>query len=248
MARVDALAATTGPFAGLLRGHVGRAWDLYIDHAFFGAIADGTLARERFTFWLEQDLPYVEEYSRARSVLAQRVAADSRFDDLAGAVSADEWNLYPGEQESAFELEMLKSIGWEPAPIGRFDARPAREAYINHVARAALEGCVGEVVCALLPCEWGFTEMGRRMSETRVADLSPVYARWIEYYTSPEQLRNTVLSLQLLERAAQVADEEERYQMKHIFHRSVQHQIAVLDAAWAAADPWPDERRTALPS
>jgi thiaminase/transcriptional activator TenA len=233
-------------FSDKLVARTGRGWERYQRHPFFDALADGSLTRDQFRFWLEQDIPYVAEYGRAREVLAHKVAADPAFAELNAVVEAGSWVDYAGELEISFEFEMLRRIGVEPERLGRFDALPAREGYLNHVARTALEGSLGELVCALLPCEWGFSEMAERLTGNRVPDLDPVYSDWIDYYTAAEQVANTELSLRILERAAEITTPEEREQMALVFQRSVSHQIAVLDAAWLTADPWPEERALAV--
>jgi thiaminase (transcriptional activator TenA) len=231
----------TNAFSDELLATAARGWELYLGHPFFADLADGTLSHEQLRFWLEQDLPYVAEYARARAVLAMQVRADYRFGDLVAGLEGGEWESYAGELEIGFELGMLKRLSVEVGAPSRFDARPAREGYMNHVARAALEGDIGEIVCALLPCEWGFTQMGAQLGATRAPELDDLYESWIDYYTSPEQLSNTELSLAILERAAEVATDEQRDVMRIVFRRSVQHQLAVLDAAHAMSDPWPDE-------
>jgi thiaminase (transcriptional activator TenA) len=217
-----------------------KAWNLYLEHPFFTALGSGDLERKSFRFWLEQDLPYVDVYGQVRDVLAAKLADDDRYSDLLPEIDAL-WKTLPGTQETLFEIEMLHLLGVEAGPVDRFAARRSRDGYMNHLTQVAIDGSAAHISAAMLPCEWGFTEMGRRLNATRSADLDPIYSKWIDYYVTEGQVRNTDVSLAAYERAAEIASPQEREECKQIFLRSVRHQILVLDAAWHAVDPWPDE-------
>lgn len=225
-----------------VRAFADEAWARFVDHAFFAAIGDGSLSLEQLRFWLEQDLPYLADYESVRTKIAARVNEDPAYRDLAEHVAWDEWVDQAGEGEVAFEYELLALVGAGRPVIGRFEARPSREAYMNHIVRVGHEGTIGEMIAALLPCDWGFTETGGRLETKAESNLHPAFALWIEYYTSPAQRANTETSISVLDRAGTLADAAERDRIGWIFLRSVQHQIAVLDAAWRVADPWPEER------
>lgn len=217
-------------------------WVLYLEHDFFTELALGSLNRQSFQFWLEQDLPYVDEYQRARDILANKLRDDGAFEDLLPEIDAT-WRTLPGAQETSFEIEMLQLIGVRPAAVTFLSARRSREGYINHLRLAALTGNIADLAAAMLPCELGFTEMAQRVKAVRSHDLDPIYSKWLDYYLTGEQQRNTDVSVLVLERAVESLTAEEREHCQQVFLRSVQHQILVLDAAWHANDPWPGDAR-----
>jgi thiaminase/transcriptional activator TenA len=241
-ARPAAPTTSLASFADEVRASAADAWRIYVEHPFFAAIADGSITFEQLRFWLEQDLPYLADYEFVRERIVARVQADRAFAALAPSIATPDWVDVAGKAEVGFEQELLEMIGAGQQVIRRFDARPAREGYMNHIVRAGYEGTLGEMVAALLPCEWGFTEMAARLEIDRVDDLHPALDRWIAYYTSDEQRQNTDASVALLERVGELAAVEERERIKKTFLLSVRHQIAVLDAAWKTLDPWPEEQ------
>jgi thiaminase/transcriptional activator TenA len=199
-----------------------------------------SLSRQSFQFWLEQDLPYVDEYQCARDILADKLRGDDAFEDLLPEIDAT-WRTLPGVQETSFEIEMLQLIGVRPAEVTFLSARRSREGYINHLRLAALAGNIADLAAAMLPCELGFTEMAQRVNAVRSPELDSIYSKWLDYYLTDEQQRNTDVSVLVLERAAESLTAEEREHCQQVFLRSVQHQILVLDAAWRASDPWPGD-------
>jgi len=227
-------------FVDELKVRFADTWALYLRHDFFTNLAQGSLSRQSFQFWLEQDLPYVDEYQRARDTLADKLRGDDVFEDLLPEIDAT-WRTLPGAQETSFEIEMLQLMGVRPPEVTFLSARRSREGYINHLRLAALTGNIADLAAAMLPCELGFTEMAQRVNAVRSPELDSTYSKWLDYYLTDEQQRNTDVSVVVLERAVESLTAEEREHCQQVFLRSVQHQILVLDAAWHASDPWPGD-------
>jgi thiaminase/transcriptional activator TenA len=214
------------------------AWNRYVEHPFFEAAAAATLPLEKFRFWLIQDLPYVVEYGRFRTRYAEQVAEDPRYSDI---MTAERKVIWPGADEGEFLIETLKRLGVaEPNP-DRFAARPAREGFMNHIARAVYEGDPAEGIAAIIPCDWGFTVWTGRLAASKSGDVHPVIADWVDKYATDDHAANTGVSRALLDRGGELADDRQRERIKLVFLRSLQHQIEVVDAAWSEYDPWPEE-------
>lgn len=230
--------------ARLLEGIEG-AWQAYVEHPLFEAIGDGSVREGQLRFWLLQDIPYLADYVSARQAIAAGLAADPGLRELAERVRADGWADEPGENEEVdFEVELCELLGISDlVERDPYAARPAREGYMNHIARTVAAGHLATMVAAILPCEWGFTEMGERLATRPMSGLPALNRRWIEYYASDEQRARTAVSLDLADALWTRASSEDRLGMRRAFERSVQHQLAVLDAAWREYDPWPAEDR-----
>src|SRR5207244_4223128 len=153
-------------------------WEAQHVHAFVRGIADGTLDVEKFTFWVRQDYLFLIDYAR---LLAMAVAKAPdlptmrRFADLVQATLGVEMELhraYAAEFDiSSQELEAETKA-------------PTTQAYTDFLLRAAA-GHYTELLAALLPCMWGFSDIGQRLSQgPRPADER--YAKWIGMYASAE--------------------------------------------------------------
>lgn len=188
-------------------------------------IRDGSLSTEQFYFFLVQDMPYQRDFLNALLIASTRVLDPETFLSLRDFIAA----------EIDFEAELLNSAGisWSS---DRWSAGPTREAYMNHLTRVALEGSPGQVCAALLPCAAGFTGA---MSEPSPKSAHPHhYRKWLEFYERPEQFSFSSALVGAFEKEMVGASPPEIYHCKMIFTRSVQHQIAVLDAAWRTTDLW----------
>lgn len=62
---------------------------------------------------------------------------------------------------------------------------PTTQGYTDFLVRTAAQGDFAELVVALLPCMWGFSEIGQRLAEGgRPSDER--YTKWIDMYSSAE--------------------------------------------------------------
>ena len=204
---------------------VPRLWNAYVHHPWMDAIHDGTLSMERFQFFLAQDMPYQTDFLNALLLASTRSADPEAWLWLRSFIAA----------EAAFEASLLEEMG-VPYSFDRWDAGPAREGYMNHLTRVALEGSVGRIGAALLPCAAGFTGAMAEPADTSVHH--PHFRRWLEFYERPVQAEFSNRLVGVFEDAMRDAGEAEREQTRMIFVRSLQHQVEVFDAAWRLSDEW----------
>jgi thiaminase/transcriptional activator TenA len=150
-----------------------------LSHPVVRAIGDGSLAPETFRFYLEQDYQFLLRYAR---VLAQAVSASPdlptarRLADLLRATLAVEIDALV-DLYDAFE-----------GVLGRLDQiapAPTCQAYTDHLLVSAASDELLVILAAILPCQWGYREIGRDLAR-RGLPAHPGYARWIEEYASEE--------------------------------------------------------------
>ena len=162
-----------------LRSAASAVWDAQLEHPFIRGIGDGSLDVERFKHWVRQDYLFLTDYARMLSLAAARAPdldAMTRLAELAHETLATEMSLHRAYAEefgiSAAELERER-----PAPTCR--------AYTDFLVRTAATGSFPELVGALLPCMWGFSDVGLALKRGgQPADSR--YRAWTDMYASPE--------------------------------------------------------------
>jgi len=212
-------------FAAELRAASADVWEAQHAHPFVRGIGDGTLAEERFRWYIRQDYGFLIEYGRLLALgaaRAPRLEDMRRFAGLAQGVLEDEMALHTGFAErwgiTAAELEAV-----EPAP--------ATAAYTDHLLRTAALGDYAELVATLLPCMWGYAEIGERLARAGVPDHAG-YATWIATYADPEFLALAAWARELADAAGAGAGPAGRERMHRAFRRCSEHELAFWDAAW----------------
>src|SRR3954470_18447868 len=166
-------------FADELRAGAAGLWEAQHMHAFMRGIADGTLPEDRFAHYVRQDYVFLVEYARMLALGAARapdLQTMRRFAELAQAILGQEMDLH-----RAFAGE----FGISEAELEAEPPAPTTQAYTDFLVRTAALGELSELAAALLPCMWGYAEIGQRLGRGG-ASPDPRYARWIETYAADE--------------------------------------------------------------
>ncbi len=203
-----------------------------LTHPFVRGIGDGTLAAEPFAYYVRQDYVYLLEYSR---VLALGVA---------GAHDLEIMELFAELVHATLHVEMelhrgyCERFGVTRTELETTPASPATHAYTRHLLSVAYGGTTAELMAALLPCQWGYWEIGRELAEAGLPSHQPLYAEWIEMYSTAEYGELAQRLREMFDRVAARASSDEIARMADIFLASSRYEYAFWDAAWRQ-EQWP---------
>jgi thiaminase/transcriptional activator TenA len=218
-------------FSAHLRRLADPVWQAQRAHPFVQGIGDGTLPLDRFAHWVRQDYRFLVEYCRLFGLAAAR-APDletlARFADLLQATARTEMDLH---RASAAELG-IDARELEAAPMA-----PTTRAYTDFLVRVAATGDYAELAAALLPCMWGFAEIGGALA-ARGEPPEPRYARWVRTYADPEFAALAAWCRELVDRLAGGADAALRRRMEEAFLTSSRYEYLFWDMAWRL-EAWP---------
>ena len=219
-------------FSARLRHLADPVWQAQHDHPFVRGIGDGSLPLEQFQFWIRQDYLFLIEYCRLFGLAAAR-APDletlTRFADLLHATAGTEMDLH---------RSYAAQFGISAEELEREEMAPATRAYTDFLVRVAATGDFAELVAALLPCMWGFSEIGQRLAQTSLpADHR--YAAWIEMYASTDFGELAAWCRELLDRVATGARAGTQRRMEDAFLTSSRYELAFWEAA-RTQQRWPD--------
>ena len=197
-----------------------------LEHPFITGIGDGSLPVDRFKYYVIQDYAYLIDYSRALAIASAR-AIDlqdmSWFAGLLDETLNQEMALHRSYcQEFGINLQELESV--EPASTTK--------SYTNFLLKTAYQGSFGELVASLLPCQWGYWEIGDHLLKRGLPTSAPLYAQWIKMYTSEEF---TELAHQIREMADRIgggAGLAEQAAMRQAYTDSVRLEHRFWDMAY----------------
>lgn len=214
---------TPARYSDELRSMAGGIWEAQHAHPFVRGIGDGTLEVERFTHFVRQDYVYLIDYARLLALAAARAPELTwmrRFAELAGATLGTEMDMH---------REFAAALGITAEELGYERATPTTRAYTDFLLRTAALGDFAELVAALLPCMWGYSEVGRALAPK--AAENP-YAAWIELYASPEFAAQAGWCRALTDELATGLDDAGRQRMLEAFLQSSRHELEFWDSAW----------------
>ena len=212
-----------------LRQKADPIWQKIFAHPFVTGIGDGTLPVEKFRFYIRQDYAFLIDYSRLLALAAAKapdLESMGRFAALLDATLNREMPMHRG---------FAARFGVSAAELAATTAAPTTYAYTRHLLEVAALGSMPEIVTALLPCQWGYCDIGRMLARKGKPVSSPLYAEWIDMYASTEFAELGEWLRSLLNALSGTADEE---RLVHIFLTSSRYEYLF----WEMADhleEWP---------
>ena len=193
-------------------------------------LAAGTLAPERFRFYILQDAIYLGEYARVLALVAAKapeptaVAAFGRAAVEAIAV------------EQALHGRYLAEFGVDPATVAAAEPAPDCLAYTSFLLATAHQQPWQVLVAAVLPCFWIYWDVANAVTRSTVAQNR--YQAWIDTYAAPGFGEAVKMVIDCTDNAAAGATQAVRATMHAAFRRSVQYEWLFWDGAYRRRN-WP---------
>ncbi|MDI2030904.1 thiaminase II [Saccharopolyspora sp. TS4A08] len=220
-------------------GFCAEAWDRTAglqkaieEHPFNVALADGSLQRDVFAFYIVQDARYLVGFAQALSAAAARAddAVDAAF--LAGAAQGaliEERRLHAG---------YVAEFGLTDEEIAGIDTSPTCLGYTSYLRACALTESYPVLLAAILPCFWVYQHVGSTILDaTGDIDGHP-YKAWITTYADDEFAEAVLSARELTDKVAARADEATREQMFAAFARATEYEWLFWNSAWIK-ETWP---------
>ncbi len=148
--------------------------DACLRHPFVQGIQDGSLAREKFAYYVGQDAFFLEAFARAYSIAAAKAPdwqAFRTFHELATGV-LEERKLHEAYAASwGVDLQAVR-----PSPVTR--------RYTDFLLATAWHYDVGVTAVAMSPCMRLYAWLGQQLARDGIPQHA--YADWIRTYSSDD--------------------------------------------------------------
>lgn len=216
----------------LFRLNCEPVWESLRTHPFIRELAAGTLALEKFRFFLEQNLMYLPGYARAMAIGA------ARTDDLGLARYFSRALANVLESEIPENEELLGRVLALGAPDcrGATAMAPANVAYTGFLVSTAFRYGPAEIMAAVTPCTWSYGDIASSLEE---AAAHPIYADWVSFYGSADYAEIVAdMNERLNVMAAGLRDSDLRL-LSDLFRTSVRLERAFWSMAYNC-EQWPD--------
>ncbi len=219
------------PFTDRLYRLARPVWEAQHSHPFVRGVCDGILDIEKFKFWVRQDYLFLIDYARLLALAVARAPdLDSmrRFADLVQATLSVEMDLH-----RSYAAEFGISI----AELEAVEKAPTTRGYTDFLLRVASLDEFSALIAALLPCIWGFSDIGQRLAQGP-GPADERYAKWIEMYSSEEFAELAVWCRALVDRVAAGLPEDTLRRMEDAFLTSSRYELLFWEMAWRQ-ERWP---------
>ncbi len=197
-----------------------------LEHPFNQELTDGTLDRDRFRFYVQQDALYLFDFGRALSLLGTRSRTPGNLLEFArfaeGSVVVERALHEHYFTEFDITYEERKS--------------PTCAAYTDFLLATCATGSYEEGIAAVLPCFWIYKEVGDHIHERAVAD-NP-YQSWIDTYAGEEFAELVEKMIGITDEVAAGTTNAEREKMKAAYLFAARMEWRFWDSAYQK-EQWP---------
>jgi thiaminase/transcriptional activator TenA len=166
-------------FASDVEKKASRLRRAILRHPFITGVGRGDLAVEKFKFYVRQDYLYLIDYSRVLALASAK----------APTLDAQGWFAKILHETLNTEMDLHRRycarFGISRRQLEATPIAPTTLAYVNFLLAVAHHRTYAELAAALLPCQWGYWEIGRHLSKKGLPSHLPLYQQWIEMYSSP---------------------------------------------------------------
>lgn len=219
------------PTSQRLRTEHDALWERCVAHPFVLAIGRGDLEEERFRRFLVQDFLFLTEYSR---VLAY---ASAKGPDL----EAQKWFAKLLESVLCTEMDahrkMCSEWGIGGSELADAEPLPTTIAYTSFLLRVAASADIGDLASSLLPCQWGYADVGVRLKRSGLPSHVR-YASWISSYADPGYVGLTEWLRGFVDTLGGSNDESTYARWSRTFQTTLRYELAFWEMAWAG-ERWP---------
>jgi thiaminase/transcriptional activator TenA len=218
-------------FSNQLRRNGNAIWRAIHQHPFLRELHSGTLAMERFTYFILQDYLYLLDFAQVLCLGGAKSAGMARLELFARHA------MIAIEVERSFHGAFGKSLGFTQKQLDAAPKGPITEAYTRHLQSVARGGSLGELVAAILPCYWIYGEVGRRLYKNRPRKPR-IYREWIETYASENYWMPVREQIHLMDELGAGAKDSEKRLMRAHFLLSSRYEYLFWDQAYRL-ETWP---------
>lgn len=209
-----------------LRNAAASIWEDCLNHPFVTGIGDGTLAVEKFQYFMLQDYLYLFDYAR---VFALGVVK-ARDPELMRTFAANVDAILGGEMK--IHKAYMKRLGISEEQV--FAVKPALDnlSYTNYMLSIASNGTPMEIVAAILACSWSYAEIGQALAAVPGAADHPFYGEWIQGYASEDYAATNQALIELMDSLAADATEDQIAYLTEIFVNCSRYELGFWDMSW----------------
>ena len=197
------------------------------EHPFVKGIEDGTLASEKFKYYIMQDYLYLIEYTKVFGI------------GIAKAKSPKTTKLFASYVHLLTDCEMdihrgyMGKLGITEEELVKMPRALDNLSYTSYMLRVAYEGGEAEVLAAILSCAYSYEVIARNIikNDPNAVDHD-FYGEWIKGYASDEYRAENAKLMEMLESLTVHYTDEQKQHIFDIYVTCSRYELAFWELAW----------------
>ncbi|KFF03082.1 thiaminase II [Chryseobacterium luteum] len=188
---------------------------------FIAELADGTLPKEKFRFYMAQDSLYLEHFGRALSLIA------ARAHDIKDTLNYLKYAETAIIVENALHESYFKDFGLTE----KGNMQPACHHYVHFLKSTAALEALEIAMAAVLPCFWIYKKVGDHICNHLQSHNNP-YQKWIDTYGGDDFAEAVQQAINICDRVASETTAAIRERMTQAFITSSRMEYSFWEAAY----------------
>ncbi|WP_071146511.1 thiaminase II [Bacteroides ihuae] len=199
-----------------------------LDLPFITELMNGTLAKEKFLFYIQQDVIYLGEFGKVLAGIVVRLKKQSHAEAFM-KFAAD--TIYvEGDLHESFLKQVGSSVTTEPSPSCLL--------YTGHMRQLLSSASVEATMAGVLPCFWIYKEVGDYILSNQTHNSDNPYQQWINTYGGADFEKAVTNAINICDELAQQCTNEQQQEMTDAFIRSAKLEWMFWNSAWNM-EQWP---------
>jgi thiaminase/transcriptional activator TenA len=198
-----------------------------LEMPYIRALMQGTLAPEKFRFYIAQDARYLEQYARVLAIIGARI---HRKDHVLQFIKFAEGAIVV---ESALHAGYFDKLGIVQHP----PMAPACHHYTGYLLATAATAPVEVALAAVLPCFWIYKAAGDHILLHQNKIDNP-YQTWIDTYAGEEFGILVAKAIAICDEVAAQCTARQQEHMTEAFLTASRLEYMFWDSAWRL-EQWP---------
>ena len=220
---------STSPFvevgpSSVLRDRADAHWSVAVEHPMVVEIRDGTLPLSTFRRYFEQNIQYLEDYTRALGYCLG-MAPDRETIEILSTVIHQ-----LAEVELPANESFLHRAGGSSPVTAAMD--PVTRGYTDHLLESARSGDLAVALAAVMPCEWSYGELAIAPAHPGVA----IYEDWLAIFAADSYHDMMATTAGLFDRVVAASGRTSLDDLAAVFDRSSEWEVRFWDLAYYGSD------------
>lgn len=173
---------------------------------FIQELINGTLDKQKFLFYLQQDSLYLADYGKVLTGIATKLNNPAHISAFIG---------FAGETMTV-ENALHESFFTEFEITGKSEPSASCLLYTSFLLRQLADAPVEVMAAAVLPCFWIYKEVGDYIIANQIKEDNP-YRAWIDTYGGEEYEQSVLKAISICDELADACTKEQQKVMTEAF-------------------------------
>ena len=198
------------------------------DHPFVKGLGDGSLPLNKFQYYLKQDYIFLFYYCKVLALASAKSDTEtmmSKWVKLLNETLNSEMDLH---------RNFCKDFGISEYELENTKADLATDKYTKFLLQCAQKNSIEQIAVSLLPCQWGYGEIGKKLSKNLNLSPKSFHYKWIESYNSKEYQEVTDWLKIFVDDIGKKINQNQESLLSDIFKSGIEYEIKFWDSAWSS--------------